>query len=348
MRISELRLTYFRNLEHVGLQPGPGLNWLHGANGAGKTSVLEAIYLLGRGRSFRTANLKHLIQDGADSLTVFCRTNSPDNTLGMERSRDEWRGRLSGRACQRVSEFAEAMPLVLADPSNHQLVEGGPNVRRAFLDWGLFHVEPGHLQRWRRYNRLLQQRNAALKARAADSVLAAIEAPMGAAARVVDQARCHYVELLTHQVSHLQDQLQWRFSPITLHYSAESIPEYQEAWKSHRDRDREHGFTRDGPHRADLKLRANERLAAPRLSRGQQKLTALLLQLAQLEVALESGQRPLLLLDDPVSELDRFHLGSVLEWVGQRPTQAWVTAVEAPDVSEATVFHVEHGKISSA
>lgn len=347
MRLELLQIQSFRNLATVELRPGPGVNWLYGVNGAGKTSVLEAIHVLGRGRSFRTGNLLALLRDGDSGFRVIAETTEPAHRLGLERNRSEWTGRIDRQPCRRMSEFAQAMPLVLVDPENHLLVEGGPAHRRSFIDWGLFHVEHSYLSDWQGYRRLLGQRNAALRRADADAVLDALERPMAEAAGAVEHARARYVERLQAHVSALEEELQFEIPALSLGYrpNAGDADGYAEAWRARRIRDREHGFTREGPHRAELAVRSGERRAAPRLSRGQMKLAALILKLAQMRLAGERAAAPLLLLDDPVSELDSRHLERLMVWISAQAHQSWITAVEPANDSEARLFHVEQGKI---
>lgn len=347
MHLTYLQVLDFRNFPTAELTPCPGINWLSGSNGAGKTSLLEAIYLLSRGRSFRSNSSSALIRDGAAALTVFARGENPAATLGMMRSRGSaWQGKINGQVSQRVSQFARMLPVVLIEPSNHALVHGGPDIRRAFMDWGMFHVEPDYLQTWRRYSRLLHQRNAALKTHASDAVLDALEQLMDEAANAIDRERGQYVEALKQETTILHEALGLQFDHIGLEYPPkQNSVSYLDHWRQNRSRDREHGFTRAGPHRADLKLLCNQRLAAPRLSRGQQKLTALMLLLAQFQVSVRAGRDPVLLLDDPTSELDDVHLQQLLAWIQSCPAQVWVAAVAPPGELEAKVFHVEHGRV---
>ena len=348
MSLDHLSIAGLRNLSQVEIHPGPALNWLAGPNGAGKTSVLEAIYLLARGRSFRSQRMSSVIQHGAEQLRVVARRRDDQRRLGMERSVAGWRGRIDGADCQRMSEFAAALPLVLMEPDSHRLVDGGPEGRRQYLDWQLFHVEPHYLDLWRRYARFLKQRNAALKASADDALLGAIEAPMVAAGDQLNQLRSRQVEAVGHQLDLLTAELRFRLpGSLSLRYRPGHPPERSlaEALGAFRGRDRELGYTRRGPHRADLVLTCGEKPAAEELSRGQQKLLALLLLLAHLRlVAKGSPVAPLLLLDDPVSELDGPHLGVLLDWLERQPMQVWVTATVACPRS-AAVFHVEQGKI---
>lgn len=347
MLLTSLKIENFRNLDSASLEPVPGLNWLFGQNGAGKTSVLEAIHVLARGRSFRANSISPLIRDGARALRVVARTANPDARAGVERSASEWTGRINRQPTTKMSEFARLLPLVLVDPENHALVEGAPAVRRSFLDWGLFHVEQSYLSDWKRYSRLLRQRNAALRSQADPALLQALERPMAIAAAAVEALRSRYVEALQRGLVALEAELEFHVETIDLAYrpSAQSAEAYIEKWRETRERDLEQGFTRDGPHRGDLSIRAGDRMAAPRLSRGQMKLVALMLKLAQMGLARSVDCEPVLLLDDPVSELDAYHLERLLSWLRAQPNQAWITAVDRIEDAEAGLFHVEQGKI---
>jgi len=345
--LTALRIENFRNLDSASLSPAPGLNWLFGENGAGKTSVLEAIHVLARGRSFRANSISPLIRDGSKLLRVVARTVNPDGQAGVERSASDWTGRINRQPTTKMSEFARMLPVVLVDPENHVLVEGAPANRRSFLDWGLFHVEQSYLGDWRRYSRLLRQRNAALRSGAAPPLLEALERPMAEAAAAVESLRNRYVSSLQNALEALESDLEFHVGKIGLTYrpSAHTAQEYLEKWRETRERDLEQGFTRDGPHRGDLAIRAGDRLAAPRLSRGQMKLVALMLKLGQMGLAHRADCEPVLLLDDPVSELDSYHLARLLGWLRSQPNQAWITAVENIDDADAGLFHVEQGQI---
>ena len=347
--LTSLHVENFRNIESATLTPAPGLNWLCGDNGAGKTSVLEAIHVLGRGRSFRANRIGPLIRDGSDALRIMARTGDPEARLGVERSTSTWTGRIDRQTCARMSEFAARLPLVLVDPENHALVEGAPAVRRSFLDWGLFHVEQSYLSAWKRYNRMLRQRNTALRSKAGTRMLEALEGPMAQVAADIEALRTRYVGALQHQLAALETALMFHVEHVQLDYrpSAAGVEGYSAKWRETRARDQELGFTRDGPHRGELVIRAGDRSAAPRLSRGQMKLVALLLKLAQMELARSAECEPVLLLDDPVSELDGYHLDSLMHWLGRQPSQVWITAVEKLADDAAALFHVEQGKIQA-
>ncbi len=336
-----------RNLKPFSFQPGPKLNWFQGKNGAGKTSVLEAVFLLARGRSFRSHRIGSIIQHDKDQLRVVAQRAEDGTTLGMERSSAAWRGRIAGRDCHRLSEFAARLPLVLVEPDSHRLIDGGPEHRRQHLDWQLFHVEPGYLPIWQRYSRYLRQRNAALKSNADTAVLRALEGPMAEAGEAVGRLRAGLVDSTTREVLALAEALEVDLpGEVELAYrwgydhSAGLATELEAA----QARDRELGYTRRGPHRAELVIRCGGQSATQELSRGQQKLTAVLLLLAQLKALQLGAVQPLLLLDDPVSELDQHHLAGLLAWLEGQTAQVWVTST-ARCSCQARVFHVERGRI---
>ncbi len=348
LSLDRLTIRGLRNLQSIDLTPAEGVNWLYGNNGAGKTSVLEAIYLLGRGRSFRASQLNAVIQHGVSELQVVARRRDEQITLGIERSRDDWRGRIAGRDSRRISEFVSALPLVLIEPDSHRLVDGGPDRRRQYLDWQLFHVEHDYLDAWQRYSRLLRQRNAALKSGAGLNTLAALESPMVKAAAIINQLRTKQVALLEDVFDELMLALAFRLpGDISFRYRPghPSDRGLQESLAEQRESDRERGFTQRGPHRAELVLTAGGYPAAAEMSRGQQKLLAAALLLSQLVVLdRHADRRPLLLLDDPVSELDSAHLDSLLTWVDNQRFQSWITATARPD-RHLSMFHVEQGSV---
>ena len=347
MTLAQLHVEGVRNLAPVTLQPGAGLNWLQGDNGAGKTSVLEAVFLLARGRSFRSHRIGSIIQHGREQLRVVAHQSEDGVVLGMERSAGSWRGRIGGQDCHRLSEFAARLPLVLMQPDSHRLIDGGPEHRRQYLDWQLFHVEPGYLPVWQRYSRYLRQRNAALKSGADGAVLRALEIPMAEAGEQMGRLRAGLVEATTRAIADLAGALGVILpGEVGLGYrwGYDETEGLAAALEASRSRDRDLGFTRRGPHRGELVVRCGGQSAAQELSRGQQTLMALLLLLAQLKALREGPVKPLLLLDDPVSELDRRHFEGLLDWLNGQPIQVWVTST-LPCAAPARVFHVEQGRI---
>ena len=162
------RASNFRCLESVELELGPNYNLIYGANASGKTSLLEALAYLGRGKSFRGASTANLIRHGESEFTLFADLDRDGRgfTVGVRNGREGLEVRVGGEDNGGAAALAEALPLQVIDPEVHGLIAGGPEHRRRFLDWLAFHVEPDHLMIWRRFRRALKQRNSAPKAKA--------------------------------------------------------------------------------------------------------------------------------------------------------------------------------------
>ena len=349
MSLAELTVDNVRCIEHADLSLHPRHNLVWGVNGSGKTSVLEAAFLLGRGRSFRTRNSERLIRHGQPQLTVFGRTAGPvPQALGIQVSKAEGtKARIGGVAAGSLTELSQAFPVQVIDPGIHKLVEEGGYRRRRWLDWAVFHVEQSFADHWVRYTRALKQRNAALRTRPE-------QAP------VWDPEVARLGELIADSRGRLLERLQgqWRSTvsslsglEVDLHYNRgwSQDSTLVEALKDSRPRDQTRGVTHSGPHRGDVVLRVNGRPARDVLSRGQQKLVAIAMVLAQLYLLQEATQTtPLLLLDDPAAELDGEHLLKFIERVRELQCQLVLTALHPEFRAFGTpdrVFHVEHGVV---
>jgi DNA replication and repair protein RecF len=349
MSLAELRIENLRCVEVAALEFSPELNLIAGENGAGKTSILEAIFLLGRGRSFRTRSSERLIRYGQPKLTVFGRTDdSPSRQAGIEIAADGGtRARIDGEDAASLLELTGVVPVQAIDPEIHKLVDQGPERRRRWLDWLVFHVEPSFAMDWGRYNRALKQRNAALRG--------------GTNAAHWDR------ELITNGVAitaarertlaRLLPRLVQTFSRFgeldvvpgfTTGWAAGE--EFETALRSHRERDRQRGVTTSGPHRADVTLRRSHRAARETLSRGQQKLTAIAMIVSQLHLLQdELGRRAVLLLDDPAAELDEKNLQRLFDELASLRSQMIATSL-TPETAlfqaPKATFHVEQGRVN--
>jgi DNA replication and repair protein RecF len=349
--LSRVRITALRCLRDVELSLDPSRNYIFGPNGAGKTSLLEGMFLLGRGRSFRTRQIRRLVRHGEQGFAVFGTANREGvvRHLGVAYREGRLEKKIDGKPAPGMAELAEILPVHALDPSMHALVEGGPSERRRFLDWGVFHVEHGYLEVWKRYRRVLSQRNAALKRARSSAELHSWSLQLVQAADAVESRRRRYIERLAVGVSDVGQRLLGR--PLTLDYRR-GWPDETDLASSLSDfepQDREHGSTAAGPHRAELVLRLDGRRVQDEASRGQQKLTAAALILAQ--VAVESGLRPLrslVLVDDPAAELDGDSLERLLAAMADVPAQLVFTALtprHLPPLRDQPVFHVEQGQV---
>src|SRR5438105_5456396 len=349
MPLADLAVTQLRCIEHAELEIPPGLALICGGNGSGKTSLLEAIFLLGRGRSFRTRNSERLIQRGQDHLRVTGCVMSPSGqaqALGFEFTRDGNCARIGGRPAQSLAELSHAFPVQVIEPGVHKLVEEGGYRRRRWTDWAVFHVEPHFVDTWVRYTRALKQRNAALKAQSEAGVWDPELARLG---EVIAEFRGRF---LTELQPYWQEAVAALSGlEVELHYVRGWNHDHTllEALATCRPRDEARGLTHAGPHLADVAVRLHGRPARETLSRGQQKLVAAAMTLAQLRLLQEMTQiTPTLLLDDPAAELDGERLQRFIEQVLRLRCQLVVTSLHAESRLFGTpdrTFRVEHGRV---
>lgn len=358
MRITRLDIADLRRFERVELAPAPGLNLLLGDNGAGKTSVLEAIHLMGYGRSFRGRVRDGLVRQGAVALEVFLEwqegAGARPRRAGLRHGGQDWQARLDGAAVAQLGDLCAALAVVTFEPGSHVLLSGGSEPRRRLLDWGLFHVEPEFLRLWRRHARALKQRNALLKSGAPDSQLDAWDHELVEAGEPLSRRRRDYLEQLQPHLRAISEELLPAGGLATLEFlpgwRLDELP-LADALLLARARDRIAGFTSVGPHRADWRIHHAGLPGREALSRGQAKLTALSLLLAQAELhARLRGEWPVVLLDDLASELDRRHQQRVLARLAASGAQVFITGTEAPAGLAAlpappALFHVEQGAI---
>ena len=349
MSLVELVVEDLRCLQHAELSLDSGHNLVWGTNGSGKTSLLEALFLLGRGRSFRTRNSERLIRHGQSRLTVFGRTAGVvPQSLGVQVARGAvTTARINGAPAGSLTELSQSFPVQVIDPGVHKLVEEGGFRRRRWLDWSVFHVEPGFADLWVRYTRAVKQRNAALKHQPAQA--SAWDPEVARLGELIADARHRTLERLRPAWQELVASLSG--IDIELGYARgwSQDQDLTEALKDSRTRDEAKGLTHSGPHRADVLLRMSGRAAREVLSRGQQKLVAIALSLAQVRLLQEISVSPTLLLDDPAAELDGDHLRRFIAEVGRLQCQLVSTSLHPhsevfgrPD----RVFHVEQGGVS--
>lgn len=341
------------------MTPSPTFNALYGFNGSGKTSFLEAIFFLSSGRSFRARSIEHLIQDQKKDFFVFCRLQDGDALVpvGAQRMRaGEKHLRIDGKAMSSHIEAAKVLPILLINVDDHQLIGGGPEFRRQFMNWGMFHVEPDFHLCWRRLQQTIRQRNAIL--RRADSQiddLAPWTHELILKGKWMDEMRRVYVERL---IPHFKN-----FIELLLKNIGEITFSYYPGWNEKEGlenvltrslmRDRQEGYTHYGPHRMDLNIKVDGHLAKDVLSRGQQKLVVYALRLAQGMLLQEQKNKACIyLIDDFIAELDKQKRFLVLQSLKMLRAQVFVTGVDREELLEVMgdipsgMFHVEQGQIN--
>jgi DNA replication and repair protein RecF len=346
--IDWLALENFRNISAARIEAAGANIGIVGPNASGKTSVLEALFFLGHGRSFRTADRRALIARGHAVARVICGLgDAPSLRAGVELSSSGIDLRVCGGPST-VREMASLLPIQLVDPSIHLLVEEGSARRRRIFDWGVFHVEPQFGESWRAYHRAVRQRNAALRNQAW-SIAEALGAQLAAIGGHLDEMRARYFQQLQPVFNELRSEL--LDEAVVIDYRRGWRPDLTlgDALISARETDHRLRTTTVGPHRADLRITLHARLARELISRGQQKLLASALVLSQARLlASVLGRKAALLIDDPAAELDVDNLGKLLRAVTKTPAQVIATSLTPEGlrgVELTRMFHVKQGQL---
>lgn len=366
MQLRSLSLHHFRNFEDAALNDLGSVNLLIGENGSGKTSLLEAIYCLGSSRSFRTRKWQSLIRHASTQFIVRGELdrNGSVERLGVRRRQGEKVPLVKhrGEILRSAGELAGVLPLQLIDSAAFQLLEGPPENRRQWLDWGVFHVEQQRfVVAWRRYRKALQQRNALLRRAAPPLALAPWTDELVRSGEVVHALRLAQFERLVPLIHEAYNEINREASAaVDLAYS------YYAGWDTERydlaqrleasqQTDRELGYTRHGPHRADVRIKVAAQPALEVLSRGQLKTVLCCIRIAQAKLLAQYGIKSVFLIDDLPAELDPFRRRQLTQALLALDMQLFFTSIQAVDLADCfdglppnTVkrFHVKHGATS--
>ena len=355
MYLSTLYFEHLRNLNTAELSLSPEFNIITGDNGSGKTSFLEAVFLLSRGISFKTRNSSLLIQSDTDNLIVRGQLSQSNDfllALAIAISFKNTQIKIGELTSPLRSELSSTFPLQLIHPDNQNLLEGSPKQRRQFLDWGVFHVEHRFFNIWKAYARILKQRNALLRTS---------QTRMGA----WDQELNKYGNLLTqYRNSYMHDLLPYVNTSLGKLLGINNIEIiFQQGWQNgyslfdcldkDKAKDKRYKATQSGSHRDNFTMILDGRPIQHTLSRGQMKIIVIALQFAQTQLLYEKkGIAACILLDDMFSELDRNNTQKMLEWLAEMKMQKIITGLNRSGFSNilsssSCMFHVEQGRITS-
>jgi DNA replication and repair protein RecF len=356
MSIKTLSIYTFRNLTEAHLTLSPFFNLIAGENGAGKSSILEAVYFLSHGRSFRGHVLEPLVQfNQQKTILQALITTAAQNevSVGVMKSLiEDGQIKIGGELCRSAVELAALLPVQLLNADSFDLLNGGPAFRRQWMDWGLFHVEHAYGDLWRRYNHVLKQRNAALKKEGGAAVRCWDEELTQMGEKMALQ-RAQYIE----QIMPLSNDIFGRFCDFSFYF------QYERGWGadlSLRDalhgslaRDQHLGYTSVGPHRADLKLSIENKAVQAILSRGQQKWLIYSLKLAQGQLLKQQTDKNCVyLLDDVPAEWDAQRQKILIGVLRDMLSQVLITGIDLSYLYELTgdlptkMFHVERGVVT--
>lgn len=358
MMVKSLVLHTFRNINKAQLNLDPGLNIIFGDNGSGKTALLEALYFLNTGRSFRTSQTEHLIQQEQQDFTLIAELeHETQSTLRLalkKTRRQDTEMRINQDKIKKWSDFAKWLPIQALTPESFSLLLDGPKTRRSFIDWGIFYQDDSYHTDWALFQKVHQQRNALLKSTGLNAQIETWNQHYILYAEKVTGRRISYINSLNDVLQGIIDTFLPQFNlQISYEHGWDSKYALLQVLNNQLERDKIAGYTHSGPHKADLIIKANHVPAKQILSRGQLKLLVCALKLAQGKLLqLTTGKKALYMIDDLSSELDQQHRTVLMQQLQAIGAQQLVTTIEPKAITNvlsqipAKVFHVKHGQVS--
>lgn len=356
MHVTSMEVRRFRNIERAVLTPCEGMNILYGDNAHGKTNLLEGLWLATGGKSFRKAKDSELVgfgqKDAEVKVSFYAAGRGQQATLKVSTRRS---ATLNGVPLKSASKLMGVFCAVIFSPDHLSLIKDGPEERRRFLDAACCQLRPLFVPCLLQYTRILSQRNALIKAvkkgeAVMDPILMdAFDERLAQSGEEVRRFRREYVETLTPFVASTYDGLSGGREAMTVRYeTVGGEGDLYAALKGSRAADLRAGFTTVGPHRDDLEVFIGGNPARAFASQGQQRSAVLSLKLAEATLLANGyGEKPVILLDDVMSELDRSRQEYILNHI--EGFQVFITCCEPTAVRQLTeglVFHMENGQLT--
>lgn len=355
MYIKDLSVMNFRNLKNMTIGLSEGINIFYGDNAQGKTNLLEAVYICSTGRSQRTRTESQLIKFGYDEShirTFVIRENSSDR-IDIHLKKNERKGvAVNGLPVRKMSEFFGTLTAVIFSPEDLRLVKGGPAERRRFMDLELCQLSKVYCHDLQNYYKVLKQRNNLLKTAYKDNSLADTldvwDIQLCMYGERIISARKKFAEKLNDISKKIHSGITDNKEELTVKFIPNSDEgSLEERLKSHRQKDMAFGATSCGPHKDDMAFFIDGNDTKSYGSQGQQRTASLSAKMAEIElIKEETGESPILLLDDVLSELDESRQYFLMENIGNLQTFITCTGVEdsiGKYIKESSMYNVKNG-----
>ena len=368
MKLTELNLHHFRNYDEAQVEFSPQINVLIGENAQGKTNLLESIYVLAMTRSHRTNNDRELIEFGKDAAQIKGTVQRELGSLKLELDIGKHGKKAKANHLEkaRLSEYLGQLNVILFAPEDLALVKGAPTVRRRFIDMEFGQVSPKYLHDLTQYRDILKQRNRYLKQlqshEAQDQLyLEVLSEQLAAVGGAIISQRVKFLSELEGYAQELHQSITQGRENLTFEYSsavkdASTLTEVElsealmDLYRQNQSKEIFQGTTLYGPHRDDVRFLINHKNVQTYGSQGQQRTTALSVKLAEIDLMKnQTGEYPILLLDDVLSELDGARQTHLLKTI-QDKVQTFLTTPGLSDVArnlikEPRIFHIRDSQI---
>ena len=360
MMINNICLQNFRNYQDEKVQFIPGSNILVGDNGQGKTNIIEGIYYLLTGKSYRVQREQELLRWEQSEFHLYGDFLLGRRKISLESHyRDKKKiVRVNQVPCRRLSDFVGTINVIFFSPDDLVMIKGGPTERRRFLDLHIAQMRPGHVSILNAYNKVVQQKSALLKSYVEKSLkysqLQLWNEQILELGEKVIRNRAELAERIQSVAADIYVNLSSQKEKIQVLYIAlgkkninNAIAEFPQLLNDKMEQEIERQMVLIGPHRDDMQILLNNRPARLYASQGQQRSLVLSLKLAELElIRQEKGEYPLLLLDDVLSELDRFRRDYLIKFIESSGIQTLITMTSAETHLESgALYRVEQGHI---
>ena len=357
MYIEQINLKNFRNYEEQDIKLNPHINIFYGDNAQGKTNILEAIFLGGFGKSFRTSKEKEMIKLQKDFLEVNIKYQKSDRDGKVKIILSNKKQiEINGVKIKKLSELIGNLNLVIFTPDDIQILKNGPDKRRRFLDMMIGQLRPNYVYTLNLYLKTLEQRNNYLRQikeeNKSEEMLEIWDEKLVEYAEIICKYRKEFIEKIKEQIKVIHPKITENNEILTLNYITEcdNKETYLSLLKQRRKLDIIKGFTTKGIHRDDFKVFINDKEIGIYGSQGQHRTAILTLKLAELYVIYnEIGEYPILLLDDFMSELDENRRKSFLEYI--QDTQVIITCTDKMELENLEIgkdyqlYKVQEGKV---